>query len=163
MSYADSWKGWAPQPYDGVKTWGDVLANSEGITNRNSMVCPSAKPNVFTSFSNTYGMWAYENTYATNLGGNFKGTQGIPYTAKGPGSQIFIADSGSASTDQTQVYYIYGWVSSMRFFDLRHSMRCNAFFADGHAAGFGAAQTRELGIRYYMINSSVLENTPPVP
>lgn len=159
-SYGNDWRGWLPQPYNisTAKTWTASLVFLDYFKSSNdAMFCPSLKAKVF-SYNNTYGMWAYEYDRDINIWGNFRTSGGIPFISRGPSSQIVIADSLNTTTTPSQVYHIYGWINTQRFFDLRHNRKNNAFFADGHATSIGSAQTSRLGIRYYTINSVVYSN-----
>ena len=161
--YANDSDGWIPLAYDSScsLTWGGFLTQSGYVPSakKNFLVCSSARPYEFTSASNIYGMWTYDYAYRVRLWGSYKGTSGIPYVKDGPARQIVLADSlAAASLTSSQTYYIYGWVNSQRYFDLRHQRQVNAFFADGQSGGVDIPTTAKLGIKYYLLEGRVCSN-----
>lgn len=160
--YATDFNGWAPATYDGVtsKTWSDTL-NTQGYlpSAKNILVCPSVSPWKFTgSFGNTYGIWSYDYGSRIRILGNFTHPGNLPYTAGGPSRHIIIADSLSSLTGAGQMYHIYGWISTQRFFDLRHNSKVNAFFADGHSEGIKESATADFKIQYYAKRGALCQN-----
>lgn len=151
--YATDFNGWLPTTYSDVtgKTWSDTLYTQGYLQNaKNILVCPSVSPWKFAgSFASTYGIWAYDYGWRIRLWGNFSHPGNLPYTSGGPSRHIVAADSIAATGVSYQTYHIYGWISTQRFFDLRHNGKCNAFFADGHAEGLRESTTMEFQIRYY--------------
>jgi prepilin-type processing-associated H-X9-DG protein len=149
--YATDYNGWAPRTYDGntKKTWSSTLYDQQYVNSRDIFVCPSAKPENYLSQGYTYGIWSYDYSYQIKLWGNFSHPGNIPYTKDGPSCHIVAADSIAKTGTSSQIYHIYGWVNSERFFDLRHNRKCNAYFADGHAEGVNSERTQAYGIRYY--------------
>jgi len=161
--YANDWCGWIPASYDDIgtkKTWGEMLAILKYVpASSNSLVCPARTPFTFANYSNIYGMWTYDGnrSYQVNLW-KTKSNLGIPYTASGNSSQAVIADSAGTAAAPSQVYHLYGWISTQRFFDLRHSQQANVSFADGHGASVGKGLTKPLGIKYFLVDTVILQS-----
>ncbi len=159
-TYANEFNGWTPYAYctPSALTWGGTLSTLKYMTgSTNVLVCPSIVSTAAFSYSNTYGLWAYDTGYAVKLWQPYKNSGGIPYIAGGPSRQIALADS-LGTTAGGQVYHLYGWISNQHFFDLRHNQKVNAFFADGHAGSLGVMDIKTLGIQYYTLNNIVYQN-----
>ncbi len=157
--YANDWRGWMPNVC-GAITWGQSLATLRYVPlSSNSLACPTISPFKFIDYSHTYGMWTYDTpNYQLNLW-KTKSTSGIPYIAGKSSSQIVIADSASdATAAASQVYHLYGWISTQHLFDFRHNQQANAFFADGHGSNVGKATAKPLGVRYFVVNNVVLQS-----
>ncbi len=163
MLYAEDNDGWTPSAYSNAmgKTWAQRLVEGKYLGDPACLVCPSCAPAKFSgSYSAVYGLWVYEHGWAQRLwGDDYKGVGGVPYTAKGPAWQIVLADSVSSSSQGSpQCYYIYGWISTLRFFHLRHNGKANAFFADGHVAVIGTTELRSMNVQYCVMDGAVVEN-----
>lgn len=161
MLYAEDHDGWTPLAFSAFlgKTWAQVLVEGKYLGDSACLVCPSCKPNKFNgSYSQTYGLWAYDSGWHQRLwGDDYKGVGGVPYTGKGPAGQIVLADS-AGNLPPYQHYHIYGRISSQRYFHLRHNGKANAFFADGHVAVIGHEDLNAMNVRYYVLNGEVLSN-----
>jgi prepilin-type processing-associated H-X9-DG protein/prepilin-type N-terminal cleavage/methylation domain-containing protein len=164
--YGTDYSGWLPKPYDSSTglTWAAAL-NENGYLNSgyNCILCPKTEPFKFDSsascpYTYTYGMWAYNYTSKIRLWGKFSPINNIPYIEKGPSGHIITADSLHSTSNPKQWYHIHGWVSSERFFDVRHSQKLNCFFADGHATGIEKEETASFNIRYYTMGNTVFQN-----
>lgn len=157
--YGDDWAGWLPCAYDSgtSRTWGNTLHSEGYLQNvKDILVCPSLKPWKFEgSYNNTYGMWAYGHSNRLRLW-DCPVVSGIPRIPSGPSSHIVLADSvANATSPLYQQYHIYGWISTQRFFHLRHNHRFNAFYADGHVDSVNAQQAAVIRIKYYLDDGAV--------
>lgn len=159
--YATDFNGWLPITCDPVtgKPWSTILYDQGYIQSaKNILVCPSASPWKYTDQGKTYGIWAYDYNYRIRIWGNFTHPGNLPYTAGGPSQHIVAADSICNAGVSSQMYHIYGWISTQRFFDLRHNSKCNAFFADGHAEGIKERATAGFKIQYYAKRGALCQN-----
>lgn len=160
--YATDWNGWAPSTYDDPNTdpWSEQLAKQGYIQgSKDILLCPLAAPRRFSGYyPASYGLWSYDYASQIRLWGTFKGASGIPYVTAGPSSHAVLADSAWGLGASSQCYHIYGWISTQRFFDLRHNRKSNAYFADGHCDGIGQAKTIELHIKYYAMEGILCTN-----
>lgn len=143
MLYAEDNDGCTPQGYNDNTghSWGTVLVKEGYLKNPNCLTCPSCKPWKYSNVNQIYGMHLYSHGYNQKI-------------SEGLATQVVIADSANNKNiaTQTQHFHIYGWISSERFFHLRHTGRCNAFFADGHVASLGPTELYSLKVKYYCMN-----------
>ena len=153
MLYAEDYDGYTPQGLNGAsRTWGRVLVDEGYLENPNCLTCPSCRPWRGVHTGQTYGMYLYSPGYSHKILSDGV-TSTFGYTPD-PTKQVVLADSVNNKNiaTQTQHFHIYGWISSERFFHLRHNGRCNAFFVDGHVASLGPTELYSMHVKYYCMD-----------
>jgi prepilin-type N-terminal cleavage/methylation domain-containing protein/prepilin-type processing-associated H-X9-DG protein len=145
--YAQDYKGlmqiyW----YTGTEyRWSQRLYDDGYMASKNTFVCPSAEPTIFTSYLYTYGgimSIPTKDKIAIGSGSdNPRGTFLRLADVKNPSDFIVLGDNGYSNPTKANLFKQY---ASMYFdgdwsIHLRHENLANLAFADGHAQACNAS------------------------
>jgi prepilin-type N-terminal cleavage/methylation domain-containing protein/prepilin-type processing-associated H-X9-DG protein len=137
LLYMDDYNGrWRPSPSWG---WGYTLFNDGYLKTKNSLLCPTQAPEIFTStnyYNYTYGIITYSvaDTYPFAKVSSNGVTMLLSYSVKTPESYLFLSDSVSrtAGAGYGLQRFAISPFSQTDCLHLRHGNGGQSVFLDGH-------------------------------
>lgn len=171
--YSNDYNGWcAPVWSDFMDygsdpnhlNWAETLAAGNYIpalvTGKTAiLLCPSSFPQKYFYRSQVYGMWSYASR-PFRIGGKEVITPATDSYATekfcSPSSFFYIGDSINLSKDPPVQWYQYNSSSTTSLLNVRHSLRANLLFGDGHVGQMSSGElTASRNITSYGFTSTL--------